>query len=189
GYPDNWYATVTAEAHRLGVRVAVDTSGAPLTVLVLAGASVADSTPDLIKPNTFELAEILGLTPAEAGSMEDAAGRGELDEVADAASQLVDRGFPAVVVSLGAAGALLATAEGSWFCPSPKVEAVSTVGAGDSTLAGYVLGDVRGLAPADRLALAVAHGSAAVTLPGTTLPIPEDLPHDLPTPRQTRRAS
>ncbi|HAJ51484.1 MAG TPA: ribokinase, partial [Corynebacterium variabile] len=62
--------------------------------------------------------------------------RGELDEVADAASQLVDRGFPAVVVSLGAAGALLATAEGSWFCPSPKVEAVSTVGAGDSTLAG-----------------------------------------------------
>jgi len=189
GYPDTWYATVTADAHRRGVRVAVDTSGAPLTELVLAGASTADATPDLIKPNTFELAEILGLDPSDADAMEDAAGRGELGDVADAASQLVDRGFPAVLVSLGAAGALLATAEGSWFCPSPTVEAVSTVGAGDSTLAGYVLGDVRGLGPADRLALAVAHGSAAVTLPGTTLPIPEDLPHDLPTPRQTRRAS
>lgn len=193
GYPDDWYATVTAAAHRQGVRVAVDTSGAPLTELVLAGATLTGATPDLIKPNTYELAEILGLSPADADAMEDAAAGGDLDEVADAATQLVDRGFPAVLVSLGAAGALLATGGreegGSWFCPSPRVESVSTVGAGDSTLAGYLLGDVRGLAPADRLALAVAHGSAAVTLPGTTLPIPEDLPHDLPVARQTRRAS
>jgi 1-phosphofructokinase len=62
------------------------------------------------------------------------------------------------------------------------VEVVSTVGAGDSTLAGYLLGAVRGLAPADRLALAVAHGTTAVTLPGTTLPTPTDLPTTLPVP-------
>lgn len=189
GYPADWYAGVVTDAHARGLRVAVDTSGDPLTSLVLATASVPAATPDLVKPNTYELAEILGLTAADAAQMEDAAGRGELDEVADAASQLVVRGFPAVLVSLGAAGALLATAEGSWFCPSPSVEVVSTVGAGDSTLAGYVLGAVRGLGPADRLALAVAHGTAAVTLPGTTLPTPEDLPHDLPVVRPTRSAS
>lgn len=186
GYPSDWYAPVVTDAHASGLRVAVDTSGAPLTELVIATATVPAATPDLIKPNTYELAEILGLSPATADAMEDAALRGDLDEVTYAASLLVERGFPAVLVSLGAAGALLATGEGSWFCPSPTVTAVSTVGAGDSTLAGYIIGSVRGLGPADRLALAVAHGTAAVTLPGTTLPIPEDLPRDLPVARQTR---
>ncbi|AGP31353.1 1-phosphofructokinase family hexose kinase [Corynebacterium terpenotabidum] len=186
GYPTDWYATVTAEAHRNGLTVAVDTSGTPLTDLVAATATTPAATPDLIKPNTYELAEILGLSPADADAMEDAAARGELATVADAASRLVDRGFAEVLVSLGAAGALLATGDGAWFCPSPRVDAVSTVGAGDSTLAGYVLGSVRGLDPADRLALAVAHGATAVTLPGTTLPRPENLPADLPVARQIR---
>ncbi|WP_297008143.1 1-phosphofructokinase family hexose kinase [uncultured Corynebacterium sp.] len=189
GYPDNWYATVVADAHAHGLEVAVDTSGTPLTALFLATASTPAATPDLIKPNTFELAEMLGLSPDDAAGMEDAAGRGDLTAVADGAAALVDRGFPAVLVSLGAAGALLADGGGSWFCPCPAVEAVSTVGAGDSTLAGYLLGAVRGLDPAGRLALAVAHGTAAVALPGTTLPIPGDLPHHLPTPLPTRSTS
>ena len=50
---------------------------------------------------------------------------------------------------------------------------VSTVGAGDSSLFGYLLGDVRGGSPEERLALAVAYGSAAASLPGTTIPHPD----------------
>jgi 1-phosphofructokinase len=49
------------------------------------------------------------------------------------------------------------------------------VGAGDSTLFGYLLAELRGLPAPDRLALAVAYGSAAAALPGTTIPGPDDL--------------
>jgi 1-phosphofructokinase len=52
---------------------------------------------------------------------------------------------------------------------------VSTVGAGDCTLFGYLLAVQRGLSAPDRLALAVAYGSAAAGLPGTTIPGPGDL--------------
>ena len=50
---------------------------------------------------------------------------------------------------------------------------VSTVGAGDSSLFGYMLGDVRGLPPAERLALAVAYGSAAAGCPAPRSPAPD----------------
>ena len=56
---------------------------------------------------------------------------------------------------------------------------VSTVGAGDSSLFGYLLADLRGADPAERLALAVAYGSAAAGLPGTTIPDPADVRPDL----------
>ena len=52
---------------------------------------------------------------------------------------------------------------------------VSTVGAGDCTLFGYLLAELRGLSAPDRLALAVAYGAAAAGLPGTTIPGPDDL--------------
>ena len=50
------------------------------------------------------------------------------------------------------------------------------MGAGDSSVAGFVLADVEGRDPAACLATAVAYGSAAASLPGTTLPTPQDLP-------------
>ena len=56
---------------------------------------------------------------------------------------------------------------------------VSTVGAGDSSLFGYLLGDLRAATPAHRLALAVAYGSAAAGLPGTTIPQPHQVRPEL----------
>ena len=85
---------------------------------------------------------------------------------------LVDRGVDAVLATLGGAGAVLVTAEGAWHATPPPTTVVSTVGAGDSSLFGYLLGDLRGAGPADRLRLAVAYGSAAAGLPGTTIPTP-----------------
>ena len=58
---------------------------------------------------------------------------------------------------------------------SPPTTVISTVGAGDSSLFGYLLGDERQLPPAERLALAVAYGSAAAALPGTTIPTPSQV--------------
>lgn len=190
GYPDDWYARTTATAHEMGFRVAVDTSDAALAALVDLADRNPAAAPDLFKPNSHELAQITG---GDGDAMEQAAAEGDLTPVVEATSALLDRGFGSALVSLGAAGALLVSrdrvngvdgaANGAWFCPSPRVAAVSTVGAGDSTLAGYVIGAVRDLPEPDRLSLAVAHGSTAVTLPGTTLPTPGDLPTVLPEPR------
>ena len=93
--------------------------------------------------------------------------------------QLVDRGVGTVLATLGGNGAVLVTAEGAWHATPPPTTVVSTVGAGDSSLFGYLLGDIRGLSAPDRLALAVSYGSAAAGLPGTTIPLPSQLRTEL----------
>jgi len=138
-------------------RIAVDGSGEPLRLLLASGQPV-----DLIKPNAEELAELT------------ATGSGESFErdpglAAAAAELLLDR-VGAALVTLGSRGAALVTAEATWFADAPVIEARSTVGAGDSSLAGYLLADAAGREPGDRLAQAVAHGAAATSLPGSTVP-------------------
>jgi 1-phosphofructokinase len=139
----------------------VDTSEGPLAALV---AALPDAAPDLMKPNGSELASFVG---GDEDSYE-----ADPALAAEAARQLVDKGVAAVLVTLGGAGACLVTADGAWHATPPPIKVVSTVGAGDSSLFGYLLGDVRGGSPAERLALAVAYGSAAASLPGTTIPEP-----------------
>ena len=84
-----------------------------------------------------------------------------------------------MLATLGGSGAVLVTADGAWHATPPPTTVVSTVGAGDSSLFGYLLGDLRGLGPAERLRLAVAYGSAAAGLPGTTIPHPDHTRPDL----------
>jgi 1-phosphofructokinase len=84
-----------------------------------------------------------------------------------------------VLVTLGPRGAVLVNADGAWHASAPPITVVSTVGAGDSSLFGYLLGDVTGRDPEQRLALAVAYGSAAAGLPGTTIPHPRQVRTDL----------
>ncbi|WP_028478507.1 1-phosphofructokinase family hexose kinase [Nocardia sp. CNY236] len=156
--PDDWYVELL---HRLrGVRVAVDTSDAPLRALARRLESTA---PQLLKPNADELAQLTGLDPARL--------HGPVT-VVPAAASVVARGVDAVLATLGVAGAVLVTAQGAWHATPPAITPRSTVGAGDAALAGYLLADLAGAAPADRLRLAVAYGSAAAALPGTELPSP-----------------
>ena len=62
--------------------------------------------------------------------------------------------------------------DGAWF-GTAQVDAVrSNVGAGDSSLAGFLVAGGRG---PEALASAVAHGAAAVRLPGSVMPAPADL--------------
>lgn len=79
-------------------------------------------------------------------------------------------GVGAVLATLGAAGAVLITAGGAWLARGPKIVARSTVGAGDSALAGYLLSHIAGAPAPECLRQAAAHGAAAASLPGSTVP-------------------
>jgi 1-phosphofructokinase len=172
GAPADLYADLVAGARALGVRVAVDSSGAPM-------AAAVDARPHLVKPNHEELAELVGHPLPTIGDVRAAA----LDLVAD--------GIEVVAVSLGADGALLVTAHEVVHAGATISHPLSTVGAGDCMLAGLLHGLSCGRPAADALAAAVAWGAAAVTLPGSRVPGPEDLrdvPVDLTrTPDLTRR--
>lgn len=161
GVPASWYADLVERLHGTGALVAVDTSGAPLLATLAAGVAVV---PDLVKPNAEELAEAVGGHLLETDPIAAAA----------AARRLLERGAGAVLATLGAHGALLVTPAGMWLATPPQVTPRSTVGAGDSTLAGYLLADLDGAGPEQRLRHAVAYGAAAVALPGSAMPTPAD---------------
>ena len=170
GLPDDWYARL---AQRLGARpdgplLAVDTSGAALAASAVPGVA-------LLKPNAEELAELVGLGAEAGGEFESRAAAGDLGPSRAAADELHRSTGAAVLATLGAAGALLVTAEGAWAAVPPAITVRSTVGAGDSSLAGYLIAYTRGATPPERLSLAVAYGAAAAALPGTQAPRPEEL--------------
>lgn len=166
-----WYARLTDMLSTAGRKVAVDTSGEPLRALVSGGR-----LPQLIKPNAEELASLTGADPIaiEADPML---------AICDA-QDLVSRGIDAILLTLGAAGAVLVTAAGVWRATPPSIIVRSTVGAGDCSLAGYLLAQTSGADPANRLRMAVAYGSAAASLPGTTIPTTADLQLDAVTVEQ-----
>jgi len=169
GMSQSWYADMVAALRPLGCKVAVDTSDGPLAALA---ADLERAAPDLIKPNSEELAGLAGVT---AESLETALARGDAEPVVTAARHLIDRGVGAVLATLGAAGAVLVDADGAWLATPPPISPRSTVGAGDSSLAGYVRAAVEGASAPQRLRMAVAYGSGAAALPGSALPSPAQL--------------
>jgi 1-phosphofructokinase len=143
-------------------RVAIDTSGRALR------AMVDEASPDLIKPNDDELAELAGIELEPGADL--------VAAVLPLARVLVPDKVAAVLVTLGADGAVLVSAEGAWQGTPPRIRVVSTVGAGDSSLAGYLLAEIAGDDPPDRLRRSIRYGAAAASLPGTQAPTPDDLP-------------
>jgi 1-phosphofructokinase len=170
--PERWYADVVALLSTYGCRVAVDTSDAPLAALA---SSLDHAAPDLLKPNAEELASLVGVS---AVSLESAVAQGDPEPVISAALDLVGRGVPNVLATLGAAGAVLVNHTGAWLATPPPVIPRSTVGAGDSSLAGYLRADVGGAEASRCLQMAVAYGSAAAALPGSALPSPNEVDLD-----------
>jgi 6-phosphofructokinase 2 len=151
GVPQDFYARLAAVARQRGARFVVDTRGEPLRAAVASGVF-------LIKPNARELSMLAG---AEVTTEE---------EQEAMARELVDSGqSEVVVVSLGAAGALLATSDICTRIRAPSVRTVSKIGAGDSMVGGIVLALARGESIVDAVRYGVAAGAAAVTTPGTQL--------------------
>ena len=173
GAGDDWYARLIPEIAARGARVAVDTSGAPL-VGVLDASSPA-SRIAVIKPNGDELSAAMIASGIDEHCPTGAAIEADPAVAVDAVNRLMlaRPGIEAVLLTLGARGALLVTADGAWIAAAPPTTVVSTVGAGDSSLAGWIIAERAGADHAKRLATAVAYGSAAAALPGSTPPTPD----------------
>lgn len=167
GAADDFYVRVIdAVRERYGdasPRIAVDSAGAALRSVV------ETAQPQLIKPNDDELAELTGLTVPTGGEMKP-------DDILALADRIVPTHVETALITLGAAGAMFVDGHGAWFGTAPRVRVASTVGAGDSALAGYLVALTAGHSPEDCLRRSIQYGAAAASLPGTQPPNPHDLP-------------
>ena len=155
GLSTDFYARLVIAGQQSGVPVAVDTTRGALVQAAAAGA-------DLLKPNDEELAQAIGRPLLTIG------------DVLMAAEDLRAPGGQ-VIVSLGARGALLIGSAGTTLAavaPESRRDPLSTVGAGDSLLAGFLHAGTR---DARALAAGVAWGTAAVALSGSQVPTPKDV--------------
>ncbi|MCG7235456.1 ribokinase [Corynebacterium sp. ACRQP] len=115
----------------------------------------------------------------EAGLILEQLGLDDAGTPEDLARRLLEAGFASVVLTLGSAGALVATAEELTHIDSPKVEAVDTVGAGDSFAGAFCHRILEGDSMADAAAFASRVGAFSVTRPGAQPSYPsvgDDLP-------------
>lgn len=150
GCPKRYYADIIRSLKGAGCRCVLDAEGEALKTGIAA-------CPFLIKPNRRELEMEMGHPLSGVA------------EVARAARALVDRGIARVAISLGAEGALLADESSAYFARGLKVKALSTVGAGDSMVAGMVWGLSEGLPTDEVLRRGVACATASVLEAGTRL--------------------
>jgi 1-phosphofructokinase family hexose kinase len=146
GVAPTFYADLIHDIQAAGARVILDTSGAALRHGYAA-------RPFLLKPNAAEASELTGLPITSA-------------EQALAAAATMP-GIAQIVISLGAAGALLVEAGRGWLATPPAIQQHNPIGAGDSLVAGLVWGLSKALAPATMLQWGVACGAAAASHAGT----------------------
>ena len=152
GAPTDFYGRLAKVVSAKYSRFVLDSSGAALAE-GLRSCSVY-----LAKPSMRELRVLVGRELVHENEQEEAA----MEIVKSAQAQIV-------VVSMGAAGALLITAAGCKRIPSMAVPVKSKVGAGDSMVAGIVLGLARDMPLRDAVGFGIACGAAAVMMPGTEL--------------------
>jgi 6-phosphofructokinase 2 len=157
GVGDDFYAKLAGFCRARGVRYVLDTSGPALE-------ACRGVTAFLIKPSATELASLVG-SPLESE-------RAELD----AALAIRSLGYAEnVVVSLGARGALLVTADGHVRMSAPPITARSGVGTGDAMLGAIVHKLAHGVPIAAAVRYGIAAGAAAALASGTQLMRPEDV--------------
>mgnify|MGYP001766109591 CR=1 FL=1 len=157
GVPADFYARLARAGKTLGARVVVDTSGDALRHAVREPVY-------LVKPNYREFIDLVGREP-----------RDESEQEALSLEFLRHSSCEAILLSLGAAGVLLATREGTQRLRAPVVPVRSKVGAGDSTVAGVVLSLAQGRPIRDAVLFGLAAGAAAVMTPGSELCRREDV--------------
>lgn len=114
--------------------------------------------PWLIKPNQEEISELLECEIHN------------FDECVEKATIFAKNGIENVMVSLGEQGALLISNGEAIVATPPQIKAVSTIGAGDSSIAGFLCATYHGLSPQERIATAVSFGTAACMTEGTKPP-------------------
>jgi len=150
GVSHNLYGQLILAAHDKNAFTLLDADGEAL------GESIANQ-PSCIKPNIHELSRLVGRT------LESEA------DILEACLELHGKGLSYVLVSRGRDGLILSSRDTRLAAVAPPVEVESTVGAGDSVVAGFVLAHSRNQPLADCLRLACAAGTATAMTPGTEL--------------------
>jgi 6-phosphofructokinase 2 len=157
GVPEDFFGRLAAIAKKMNARLIADTSGEPLRHAVKKGVF-------MIKPNLGELSNLQGVEELQA------------EDVLKAARDIIDKGGSEVmVISMGTSGAMMVTKDITLTSPAPVVKRRSTVGAGDSMVAGMVLAFSKGQPLPDVLRYGIAAGTAATMNPGTALCTKEDV--------------
>jgi 1-phosphofructokinase family hexose kinase len=159
GISDDFYSRIVSVLYKHGANAILDTSGESLRLGCL-------ERPYLVKPNAEEAKVLTGL-PMKSPV-----------DIAAAAAEIRRLGAQNVVISMGKAGALLNTAEGTWLTHSPAIQEKNPIGAGDSMVGGLVWALTQGIVLREALGWGVASGAATASLPGTevgTRPMIEEL--------------
>lgn len=151
GVDEDFYGQLATRLSAKGVTVVVDTAPPWLASAIAGGVY-------LVKPSRHELEEYVGRVLPDRAS--------QLIAAREMAQQ---SGVEVVALSLGSEGALLVTGAGAWHAVAPGITPVSTVGAGDSFVAGLVGALHSGQKPDRALSAGVAAGSATAQSPATTL--------------------
>jgi 1-phosphofructokinase family hexose kinase len=146
GLPADAYVRLLALARRAGKRVSLDSSGPELPALL-------PFAPDVIKPNEQEAAALLGAPVV-------------LDQLPAALAHLQAAGPRVVALSMGRAGAAVATDSEAWWIRAPEVPVVNPVGSGDAFLAAFLAQWERGAGLAEAARWGVAAGSANAAVEG-----------------------
>jgi 1-phosphofructokinase family hexose kinase len=142
GVPPHFYNSLIETAHESGTRVFLDTSGDPFK-------SALAAKPEFVKPNREEAESWSGRAIDSARSAE------------DVLRSMLDSGAGAGAISLGANGLVwLSASEKAIIAKVPELSVRSTVGSGDSALAGFAFAAQQGMVPRDAVRLAAACGSA-----------------------------
>lgn len=161
GAGSDLYKRMIRAAREAEKPVILDTSGQLLEDCLL-------ERPTMIKPN---IDEIRALTGKPMNSREG---------LLRAARDLHDDGIEVVAISLGGEGSLVSCQEGAYDVKVPKIEAVNTVGCGDSMIAGFAVGISRGLSMVETIRLASAISAANAMRLETGFFVMEDMEALLP---------
>ncbi|WFA09257.1 1-phosphofructokinase [Tissierella sp. Yu-01] len=152
GISKDIYKNLTRRLKERGAKVFLDADGELFR-------NALEEAPDIIKPNRKELEEYFHKNY-----------RADDDELILMGRQLLKKGIGLIAISLGQMGALFLTKDKVYRCPGLKVEAHSTVGAGDAMVAALSYGINKGLSLEECFKLAIATSAGAVTTKGTNPP-------------------
>ncbi|MCX2684562.1 ribokinase [Pseudomonas sp. DCB_AW] len=153
--PTETVAWALARGHELGKRVILNPAPAtgPLP-------STWFGHIDYLTPNESEAEALTGIAVTDQGS------------ALRAGERLLQLGAGKVIITLGAQGALLVTAQGHQHFPAPVVQPVDTTAAGDTFVGGFAAALVRGLEEGEAIAFGQRAAALSVTRVGAQPSIP-----------------
>ncbi len=150
GVPADVYHTIVALVQAEGAQAILDADGEPMRLGM-------EAEPFMIKPNKDEVNRLIGVEIKS------------LDDAIHAVNILQESGVKLVVISMGADGAIAGSEEGIWQAVPPKVQVVSTIGSGDSMVAGIAHVISQGEPLPEALRLGSAAGAATAMTDGTEI--------------------